>query len=144
MLFDLEKKHPVSSVTSVLPPFMARKQVATRLDEDTVKALDDYVESSDSPDRNNADAFRRFVREGLANRDYPVPVADGGMMEQRVAQLESANSLQNVHNGVIVMTAAYILLTVTMGLSGLRWLLAGLGLIAVSYGLIYIRYRGEE
>jgi hypothetical protein len=104
---------------------MPRKQVATRLDEQTVEAFEDYVENEQTPDRNNADAFRRFVREGLAKRDYSVPVADGGTANEIDTLKQKQKWDARTHDALLLGGIAYIILTLTQGYNGIGWLAVG-------------------
>ncbi len=120
---------------------MARKQVATRLEEDTVKALDEYVESQETPDRNNADAFRRFVREGLANRDYEVAVADGGVRQfddrlDKIEQQQHRNTIQQ--NAAVIVGVLYIAATIQFSLGSTVWVGLGVAVFVALVGSLFL------
>lgn len=119
---------------------MAKERLQARADKDTIEALEQYLDDESTIHDTRSEAVRHFVRRELAERDYPVAAPDGGgVVTERVAQLEEVRDLQSM---VILVSLGWIGATVSLDLSGVPWLLSGLALILVSLTLIYVRSRG--
>lgn len=113
---------------------MAKDRLQTRADNDTVTALEKYVEDDSTIHDTKSGAVRHFIRAGLAGKGYPVAAPDGGMTGQQTANLETYKKIQN---GAILTAGAYVVAAVTMNLTGPLWLVVGLALFAANTWLSY-------
>lgn len=122
---------------------MARELVQTRADADTVESLEAYAEEADI---SRSEAIRRLLRTGLVQHGHPVAAADGsGQMADRLDRLENEQQRANeLHTAALLTGVLYIVATLTLGLSGPVWLLAGIGALAAVVLTTYYRNQTHE
>lgn len=122
---------------------MPRERVQTRADADTVAALEAYAEETDI---SRSEAVRRLLRTGLAEHGHGVAAADGsGQLANRLDQLEAEQQRANeLHTAALLTGVLYIAATLTLGLSGPLWLLAGVGTLAAVTLATYYRNQTHE
>ena len=114
---------------------MARELVQTRADGDTVEALEEFAEESDI---TRSEAIRRLLRSGLAQQGHPVKAADGsGQLADRLEAIENRQAerkhVERLHTATLAVGLAYIVATLTLGLSGPIWFVTGvLAVVAVA------------
>lgn len=110
---------------------MPRDLIQTRADADTIEALEAFAEERDI---TRSEAIRRLIRTGLAQEGHPVAATDGAgqladrleAIETRQAEREQAERLQTL---ALLAGLAYLVATLTLGLSGLLWAAVGIGAI---------------
>ena len=122
---------------------MTRKRVQTRADADTVESLEAYA---DETDISESEAVRRLLRTGLAEHGHPVAAADGaGQLADRLDRLEAEQQrATELHTAALLTGVLYIVATLTLGLSGPIWLLAGVGTLAAVTLATYYRNQTHE
>jgi len=123
---------------------MARELIQTRADGDTVEALEEFAEESDI---TRSEAIRRLVRSGLAKHGHPVKAADGaGQLTDRLDRLEAEQERANrLHTAALLAGVLYLVATLTLGLSGPIWLLAGVATVAaVALTTYYLTTQNDE
>jgi len=123
---------------------MARELIQTRADGDTVEALEEFAEESDI---TRSEAIRRLVRSGLAKHGHPVKATDGaGQLTDRLDRLEAEQERANrLHTAALLAGVLYLVATLTLGLSGPIWLLAGVATVAaVALTTYYLTTQTNE
>ena len=126
---------------------MARELVQTRADADTVETLEAFAEERDI---TRSEAIRRLLRTGLAQEGHPVAATDGaGQLANRLDSIEARQAEQEhadrLHTIAILTGFAYIVATLTLGLSGLLSAAAGIGtIIAIAAATYYRNSVGDS
>jgi len=127
-------------------PDMGKTKYQTRLDDDDAERVDEYTEDRGI---NQSEAVRRLVRAGLAQEGYPVTATDGaGQIADRLEAIEARQAEQEqadkLHTAALLTGLLYIVATVTLGLSGLIWAVAGIGAIIAIAGATHYRNRAGD
>lgn len=125
---------------------MARDLVQTRADPDTIDALEGFAEEKDI---TRSEAIRRLIRTGLAKEGHAVAATDGSgelvdrleNIEARQVKQENADRLQTA---ALLTGLAYLVATLTLGLSGIAWAIAGIGAIAAITAATYYQSRAGD
>ena len=125
---------------------MARELVQTRADADTVETLEAFAEERDI---TRSEAIRRLIRTGLAQEGHPVAATDGaGQLTNRLEAIEARQAEQEnadkLHTAALLTGLLYIVATVTLGLSGLIWAVAGIAAIIAIAGATHYRNQAGE
>jgi len=143
---NVTHRPPAYICIHALHPPMPRERVQTRADPDTVGALDQLA---DAKDISRSEAVRRALRAGLAAEGYPIAATDGsGELADRLEAIEARQAKQEqtdrLHTAALLTGVLYIVATLTLGLSGQVWLLAGIGTLAAVVLATYLRNQTHE
>lgn len=119
---------------------MARELIQTRADGDTVEALEEFAEESDI---TRSEAIRRLLRSGLAQQGHPVKATDGaGQLADRLEAIENRQAerehAERLHTAALVVGLAYIVATLTLGLSGPIWAVTGILAVVAVFAATYL------
>jgi len=125
---------------------MPRDLVQTRADADTIEQLEAFAKERDI---SRSEAIRRLLRTGLAHEGHPVAATDGaGQIADRLEAIEARQAEQEradkLHTAALLTGLLYIVATLTLGLSGLIWAVAGIGAIIAIAGATHYRNRAGD
>jgi predicted transcriptional regulator len=133
---------PSHMCSNVVRPDMGKKKIQARLDPETKEQLDKYATDVDI---SKSEAVRRAVRQKLADEDYPVPTADGGISQSEYEDLKQAEeATQRLTVGSIVAGLIFIGTVTVANVPSWAVILLGSLLIAALLGSLVYEQGGRR
>jgi predicted transcriptional regulator len=133
---------PLHMCSNVVRPDMGKKKIQARLDPETKEQLDKYATDVDI---SKSEAVRRAVRQKLADEDYPVPTADGGISQSEYEDLKQAEeATQRLTVGSIVAGLIFIGTVTVANVPSWAVILLGSLLIAALLGSLVYEQGGRR